>query len=116
MEETSPREACGLLLGTRTDTGHLVSRLAPVPNIALQADTFRLDPIAWRNKELAASVEGLEVLGVWHSHPNSNAEPSARDRAGAQEGWSHVICAARGERTIRSFYSRSGRLLEQDLH
>ncbi len=116
MEEASPREACGLLLGARTDAGHLITRVAPVPNIAPGADAFLLDPMAWRSEELAARTEGLEVLGVWHSHPSSNAEPSARDRAGAQEGWSHVIFAARGERVVRSFYSRDGRLLEQDLH
>jgi proteasome lid subunit RPN8/RPN11 len=116
MKEASPREACGLLLGTRTDAEHLVTRLTPVPNIAHEADAFRLDPIAWRSEELAARREGIEMLGIWHSHPSSSAEPSARDHAGAQEGWSHAISAGRGERAIRSFYLLSGNFLEQDLH
>jgi desampylase len=116
MEAASPREACGLLLGARSDAGYLVSRIVPVPNISPAEDAFQLDPLAWRSAELAAREEGLEVLGVWHSHPRSDAEPSARDHAGAQAGWSHVICAAKGERAIRSFYSLAGRLLEQDLH
>ena len=116
MRTASPREACGLLLGERTDAVHVVTKIAPIPNVAPAEDAFRLDPIAWRSAELAARQEGLLVLGVWHSHPSSNAEPSAQDSRGAQEGWSHLICAARGKRTMRSFYSRDGRLLEQELH
>ena len=116
MKAASPREACGLLLGARTDAGQFVSRLVPIRNIAAAKDAFQLDPSEWRSAELAASQEDLEVLGVWHSHPGSSAEPSARDRAGAQAGWSHVICAAKGETSIRSFYSLDGRLLEQELH
>ena len=116
MRTASPREACGLLLGERTDAVHVVTKIAPIPNVALAEDAFRLDPIAWREAELAARQEGLLVLGVWHSHPSSNAEPSARDNSGAQEGWSHLICATQGEQKLRSFYSQDGRLLEQELH
>ncbi len=116
MRAAAPREACGLLLGTQTEAAHVVTRIVPIPNTSPAEDAFRLDPIAWRRAELAARQESLLVLGVWHSHPNSHAEPSTRDREGAQEGWSHVICATRGERAMRSFYSRAGRLLEQELH
>ena len=115
MAAVRPREACALLVGERTDAGHEVLRLAPIPNLAGDVDTFRLDPRSWRKVELDARVEGLEVLGVWHSHPRTEATPSPRDQAGAQPGWSHAISAAAGPVRLKSYFPSEGRLVEQKV-
>jgi len=108
-----PREACALLLGRKTPEGHLVRRIALVPNIATGDDAYELDPLTWREVELEARAEELEVVGVWHSHPRTQATPSARDRAAAQLGWSHAITAAAAPTRTRSYYASSDGLVEQ---
>ena len=108
-----PREACALLIGAKTSEGHLVRRVAPVANIAPGDDAYELDPLSWREVECEARAEGLEVLGVWHSHPRTEATPSARDRSTAQLGWSHAITAAAAPTRTRSYYASSDGLVEQ---
>jgi len=113
MNVTKPREACALLLGGRTDRGHEVKRVTEVLNLSPKVDAFELDPVTWRAVELEARAEGLEVVGVWHSHPRALAAPSPRDRAGAQPGWSHAITSAAEPARTRSYYSCAEGLVEQ---
>ena len=113
LESSLPREACALLIGTRTDEEHRVEELSPIVNIAERDDAFQLDPVAWRLAEREASAAGLDVLGVWHSHPRTSAAPSSHDRLAAQEGWSHAISSGTSPGEIRSFHCEAGRLVEQ---
>lgn len=96
-EATYPDECVGLLLGTLTD-GHKVAHVAyPVENrwsgqVALaegddptsRRDRFYLDPRDYMRADRAAQAQGLEIIGCYHSHPDHPAEPSERDRIGAQ--------------------------------
>ena len=108
-----PLEACALLLGSRTTRGHEVERLAEVANISDAESAFELDPLSWRSIELDARAEGLEVVGIWHSHPRTPAAPSPRDRRGAQPGWSHAITSADEPSRTRSYYPSPTGLVEQ---
>ncbi len=59
----------------------------------------------------------LEVVGIWHSHPDHPAEPSATDRAGAWEGWSYVIASVSSEGipSVRSWRLCGARFLEEGM-
>lgn len=86
-----PEEACGLLFGTAD--GQLV-RAVPIPNgapLETRRVTYLLSPGAYRRAEQQAQAEGLEVVGVFHSHPDHPPEPSATDLAEAWPGWVYVI-------------------------
>lgn len=73
-----PEEACGLLLGQ----GERIERAAPARNVHLTPHThFEIDPQALVDAHRAARQGGAQVLGYYHSHPQSPAEPSATDRA-----------------------------------
>ena len=88
---TYPEEACGLLL---SDTAGALVAAAPVPNAAEAGERRRrylLAPGAYRRAEQDARSQGLEVAGVFHSHPDHPAEPSATDLADAWPGWVYVI-------------------------
>ena len=113
LAEAHPREACALLIGAKTSQGHLVRRVARVQNISPEEDAYELDPLSWREVELEARAEGLEVVGVWHSHPRTQAVPSVRDRAEAQLGWSHAITASAAPTCTKSYYARADGLVEQ---
>lgn len=88
---TYPDEACGLLFGL-PDGQPL--RAVAIPNGA-PADQrpvrYLLSPGAYRRAEQQARSDGLEVVGVFHSHPDHPAEPSATDLAEAWPGWIYVI-------------------------
>jgi proteasome lid subunit RPN8/RPN11 len=75
--EAAPHECCGLLLG-RSDS---VSQVLPAHNIAADPATrFLIDPADHFAARRMARGAGLDVVGFYHSHPGSPAEPSRRDR------------------------------------
>ncbi|MEE2940012.1 MAG: M67 family metallopeptidase [Planctomycetota bacterium] len=91
-----PREACGLLVGRRGVSSEVLE-VTEGRNIEADAGTerFTLDPVHLVDVERSARARGLEVVGVWHSHPDHDAVPGALDRAHALAGWSHLILSVR---------------------
>jgi len=103
--ETYPYECCGALLGT----DHAV--LANVPNQEsgrISREVLSLFPLVnrrddsprnrfavtaddVREAEKAASAQGLEVIGWYHSHPDHPAKPSDFDRDHAWPWYSYII-------------------------
>jgi proteasome lid subunit RPN8/RPN11 len=47
-------------------------------------DRFYLDPRDYLRADREARAQGLDIIGCYHSHPDWPAEPSERDRVGAQ--------------------------------
>lgn len=91
-----PREACGLLVGRRGASGEVLE-VTEGENTEAEAgtDRYTLDPLHLLDVERGARARGLEVIGVWHSHPDHDAVPGSLDRAGALEGWSQLIVPVR---------------------
>jgi len=87
-ERAYPREACGLLVGHIVDgTVFYVSEAVESPNLAPagQPDRFEIDPALRLRLQREAREQGKAVVGIWHSHPDGPARPSATDLAGAWE-------------------------------
>lgn len=83
-----PLEACGLLIG-RNDR---VSRFVPCTNTTGSARIYAIEPREHLRAELAAEDEGLEIIGVVHSHTHSEPYPSPTDVAQAPDpNWHYVI-------------------------
>lgn len=108
-----PREACGLLLAPRGAAHRLVAA-EPVDNLdtARARDRYTLDPVAFRRVAAEAAARGLEIAGVYHSHPDHPARPSETDRANAWAGWTYLILRVAGGRPEHL----SGFRLEGALH
>jgi proteasome lid subunit RPN8/RPN11 len=75
-----PKEGCALLLGTYIDQGLTakVVRVAETKNIAQSVAAFEIDPEHQFSILSGAADEGLEQVGIYHSHP-APPEPSASD-------------------------------------
>jgi Predicted metal-dependent protease of the PAD1/JAB1 superfamily len=88
-----PYETCGLLIGHQSGGNVEVIKIAQVRNLNTERahDRYELDSEAFIAVDTLARQESLEVIGVWHSHPDHPAVPSETDRAAAWEGWSYVI-------------------------
>lgn len=85
-----PREACGFLIG-RLDPAATVTEVRPVANQSTRTDRYFIAAVDVWGALKAARGTGLEVLGVYHSHPDSEARPSASDGAEAWGGWLYLI-------------------------
>jgi proteasome lid subunit RPN8/RPN11 len=90
-----PREACGLLVGRRIDPDTLVEDLVEARNLNRErpGDRYELDPDAFEAADREARGRGLEIVGIWHTHPDHPAVPSTTDRERAWVGWSYLIAA-----------------------
>lgn len=76
-----PLEGCGVLLGPSGSDE--VTRFAPIHNEAESARVYTLDGAEFAKVTLAADREGLDVVGVMHSHTRTAAYPSPTDVAEA---------------------------------
>jgi len=116
-----PRETCGLLIGRRGPAaGHVaVERVVEARNLAgdRARERYELDPGDLVDADRVARAAGLEVVGVWHSHPDHPARPSEADRAGAWEGFAYLIASVRagGVDELRSWRLAGGRFVEQRI-
>ena len=89
-----PLEACGLLVGT----GNRVHRFVPCTNEAASARVYTVPPKELLRAERAAEDEGLEVIGVFHSHTHSEPYPSPTDVSQAPDPtWHYVIVSLKRE-------------------
>ena len=83
-----PLEACGLLIG-RDDRVH---RFVACTNEAASARIYAIPGKELLHAERAADCDGLEIIGVFHSHTHSEPYPSPTDVAQAPDpGWHYVI-------------------------
>ena len=91
-----PDEACGLLAG-RLQPGTLVPDgrvdvVYPTVNADASARTYSVDSRDLIRSLRAAEAQGLELVGVFHSHTHTEAWPSPTDvRQAMEPGWLYVI-------------------------
>jgi proteasome lid subunit RPN8/RPN11 len=128
-EKAYPHEGCGLLIGRFSGSGKEVVRLTSLTNLnrvinqkaattktsedirfsTLPKDRrvgegrreFAMDPAEINRETLAAEKEGLDVVGVIHTHPDHPPRPSSVDASQpflAQ--WSNIIVSVQKGKTI----------------
>lgn len=93
VREGYPHETCGLLVGRQTARQAEARQVVAARNLNTERahDRYEIDPEDFLCADRNARAEDLEIVGVWHSHPDHPALPSETDRAAAWQGWSYVI-------------------------
>ena len=87
-DRARPRECCGVLVGRHGE----VLQAVEARNRADDPNRFVLDPQDHIDIRRRARAAGLSVVGFYHSHPHSPAQPSDTDRAeAAYPGHLHLI-------------------------
>ena len=89
-----PYECCGLLLGRYRAEGKFVSETYPISNAreeSAKRNRFLIEPEELMRGERYALGKDLEVVGFYHSHPDSPAVPSQYDLEHAWPAYSYVI-------------------------
>jgi len=92
-EKGYPNEICGLLLGSINAQGWNIQQVRQVKNINTEraADRFQLDPNGYQAIDREIRGSGVEIIGVFHSHPDCPAKPSPTDLGSAWEGFLYPI-------------------------
>jgi proteasome lid subunit RPN8/RPN11 len=88
---TGPAECCGALIGLATGAEIEIRTLIPVANAALDHSSFLIDAATVLRLERQAVCAGMQVVGFYHSHPTTAAEPSPADLELAVPGYVYVI-------------------------
>jgi proteasome lid subunit RPN8/RPN11 len=96
VERTFPKEGCGLMIGS----DGVVQEAVPLPNTynGPQEDFFVIDPKDLHRVDRESRERGLDVLGVFHSHPNCDAYFSRRDLEHSCPWFSYVVLSIKNGR------------------
>lgn len=105
-EAAYPDECCGFFFGIEGDDRKIT--VARQVNNSKEGDKrrrFEIAPDDYRKAEKFADEQDLDLLGVYHSHPDHPAVPSEHDRKVALPYFSYIIVSINREKetAIRSW-------------
>jgi proteasome lid subunit RPN8/RPN11 len=108
-------ECCGLLGGSRG----VIARIFRATNVASKlATTYEIAPRELFSLVREIRATGLELMGIYHSHPNGKNEPSPRDiELAYYPDTAYLIVSPQpnAARLVRAFSIRDGRATELDI-
>ena len=87
----APEECCGALIGAFSPLRVDVRAMVPVATPAISATGYIIDADTVRRLERQAECAGVNVVGFYHSHPQSVADPSPLDLELAVPGYIYLI-------------------------
>jgi len=90
--ETYPEESCGFLIGRATEPRRVVeARRARNTATEERRRRYTVDPLELLRADDAARARQLDLIGIYHSHPDHPAVPSEFDRSHAASWYTYVI-------------------------
>ena len=78
--EQQPHESCAMLLGKKVDDAWNIKEVFLTQNIDNSQINFTISPEELLKGYQLAEKMHLELVGIFHSHPNSDAIPSNTDK------------------------------------
>ncbi|MCS7142617.1 MAG: M67 family metallopeptidase [Aigarchaeota archaeon] len=93
VEASYPEEGCGLLVGFIDRGVRVVTTSIATRNTYSKSrrNRYAIDPLEYMRVEEAAIKDGRQVIGVFHSHPDSPAVPSRYDTEYALPLFTYLI-------------------------
>lgn len=100
-----PEEACGLIAGRTTRHEKRIEKVYLLPNADHSSAHFTITPQDQLDAIRDMRRNGLQLLGNWHSHPQTPSRPSEEDKRLARDpSASYLILSLAGpEPVLRSF-------------
>jgi proteasome lid subunit RPN8/RPN11 len=99
-EQAYPFEGCGLLLGP-LQADKKVEKIVILKNVLRDEGRGRFDfsfsPKEFMEAQIAAEKQNLDVVGIFHTHPDHPPRPSPTDAGQPMlAGWINIIAAVHG--------------------
>ena len=111
-ESAYPGEGAGFMLGNSSADLRVVTAILELPNAreeSAQHNRYLLTPQDMLRSEQEAARLALNVIGVFHSHPDHPNQPSEFDRQWAMPWFSYIITSVNDGKATAS---RSWRLTD----
>jgi len=110
-----PEEACGLLIG-RPGSNNVV-RFVACANTTQSGKVYTIEPKAMLRAEREAEAEGMEIIGVMHSHTHTEPYPSQTDvNQAVDPSWHYIIVSLKREAPeVRSYLLAHGTIVEEAI-
>jgi proteasome lid subunit RPN8/RPN11 len=90
----------------------------PMLNADASPVTYRLDPKEQLKVFNEVDAQGLDLVGIFHSHTHSDAVPSETDRRQAFYPDAHYLLVSLSDRSnpvLRGYTIRDGEIREQEV-
>ena len=113
-ERESPNEACGILAGNDGK----VEKVYQMTNTDKSPKTFIMDPKEQLNVMKEIRDLGMKMVGIYHSHIETEAYPSAHDvELAFYPESSYIIISIKDKNnpTVRSFRIIQGKISEEKV-
>jgi proteasome lid subunit RPN8/RPN11 len=104
-EAAYPEEGAGLLLGKFEAGEKTVTAILPIENSredGARHNRYLLSPTDYMRGEDEAARQSLDVLGIFHSHPDHPDQPSEFDREWAMPWFSYIITRVNHSQAVSS--------------
>jgi proteasome lid subunit RPN8/RPN11 len=112
VDRHAPLEACGLLAGKNDE----VEKVIPVRNQAQSTVRFVMEPYEQLEAFNWMDANGLDLLGIFHSHPTGAETASVTDIKEAAYEVVHIIWSQNhGRWQARGFWIENGSATEVPL-
>ena len=107
-------QCCGFLLGNIQNGSRMVVKTKPVVNSRepeTRYNRYLITPQEYMRIERQARKDGLDLIGIYHSHPDEEARPSQYDLEHSWPYYSYVIVSVRKQKaeTMTSWRLRDDR-------
>ncbi len=111
--EGAPEEVCGILAGTDDE----VVEVFEMVNTEHSPVSYFMDPKEQFQVMKAIREKGLRMVAIYHSHPASEAFPSAKDvRLAFYDDLAYIIISLMNDKpVVRAFSIKEGRVEELDI-
>jgi proteasome lid subunit RPN8/RPN11 len=97
-QSTFPDECCGVMVGTIDGDSKTVTTAIAVENAykGKQEDRYEIRPEDLLAADKTARAQGLDLIGIFHSHPDCDAYFSKTDLENSCPWYSFVVLSIKG--------------------
>ncbi len=120
-EEGYPYEICGFILG-KIDYKNNIREAEEVFQVENQNkeranDRFEIDPKDYLKVEDYADKKGIQIIGIYHTHPDHPDRPSQTDLMFAQPDMSYIIMSVKNGKASnwRSWELENNQFIEEKV-
>ena len=112
-----PNEACGLIGGYEENGDQIVTDVYLLRNVDESREHFSMDPAEQLSTVKDIRSKGQQLLGNFHSHPESPSRPSQEDIRLAYDSKMHYLILSLMEETpvLNSFHIEKGEVTKEEI-
>jgi len=79
-ESEKPYESCAILIGNENESEWIIKKIFLTENTSKSKVTFTISPDEELRVDQIAKESDMEIVCIFHSHPESEAHPSETDK------------------------------------